>query len=127
MDLHDETEFKLNRWLEQVVDSSRYFSLKIQGAGGREATIGFGFRDRDQAIDLRESLQHYEKSMQRENDAKTLASNFSIPKLKEGEKIHANISGGKKSASKEKNKESPGKPSGSVPLLLKKPPPPAAK
>ena len=44
------------RFLEQVVDSSRYFVVKIQGGGGREALIGFGFRDRDQATDLRESL-----------------------------------------------------------------------
>ena len=34
-------------FLEQVVDSSRYFVVKIQGGGGREALIGFGFRERD--------------------------------------------------------------------------------
>ena len=128
MDLHGETEFKLNRWLEQVVDSSRYFTLKIQGAGGREATIGFGFRDRERATDLRESLQYYEKSMKREEEAKTLASSFNIPKLKEGERIHANVPGGKKSSTtpKEKDDSRKSKSSGAVPLLMRKPPPPAA-
>ena len=120
MDLLHE-DFKLNHWLEQVVDSSRYFSLKIQGAGGREATIGFGFRDRDQATDLRESLQHYEKSLSREKNAKSLAGSFSIPKMEDGEKIHVNRAG--KSTITTKCKEAGGR-SGAVPLL-KKPPPPA--
>ena len=122
MDIHGDTEFKLNHWLEQVVDSSRYFALKIQGAAGREATIGFGFRDRDQATDLRESLQHYEKSIAREKDAAKSIS-YSIPKMSDGEKIHVNVKGGKSSTAKHKKESGGGK--GSVPLLLKKPPPPA--
>ena len=40
---------KVKSFLEQVVDSSRYFVVKIQGQGNREALIGFGFRDRDAA------------------------------------------------------------------------------
>lgn len=31
-------------FLEQVVDSSRYFAIRIQGDAGKEAMIGFGFR-----------------------------------------------------------------------------------
>ena len=125
MDIHGDTEFKLNHWLEQVVDSSRYFALKIQGAGGREATIGFGFRDRDQATDLRESLQHYEKSIAREKDAESMKeSTFSIPKMSEGEKIHVNVNRAGKPSAARHRKEGGGKSSG-VPLLLKKPPPPA--
>ena len=120
MDLLHE-DFKLTHWLEQVVDSSRYFALKIQGAGGREATIGFGFRDREQAIDLRESLQHYEKSLSRQKNAKSLAGSFSVPKMEEGAKIHVNRAG--KSTITTKHKEGGGGP-GAVPLL-KKPPPPA--
>jgi adaptin ear-binding coat-associated protein 1/2 len=121
MELHRETEFKLNRWLEQVVDSSRYFALKIQGAGGREATIGFGFRDRDMATDLRESLQHYERSITREKNAKTLEGSFSVPKLVDGETIHINLAG--KSSPSRFRKEQGGSGSGVVPLL-KRPPAP---
>lgn len=31
-------------FLESVVDSSRYFAVRIQDGAGKEATIGFGFR-----------------------------------------------------------------------------------
>ena len=121
MELNGEKGFDLARWFEQTVDSSRYFALKIQGAGGREATIGFGFRDRDEATDLRESLQHYKKSLTREEAAKSLTGSFSIPKMEDGDKIHVNLAG--KSPSKRKSK--PNTSSGSSPFLLKKPPPPA--
>jgi hypothetical protein len=106
-------------FLEQTVDSSRYFVVKIQGAGGREAVIGFGFRDRDEATDLRESLQHYQKAMGREAQSESApASNFHVPQMAEGEKIHVNVKGGSK-----RSKEKSGKGGGM--LLLKKPPPPA--
>lgn len=110
-------------FLEQTVDSSRYFVVKIQGEGSREALIGFGFRDRDAAIDLREALQHYEKSLQRQEKAGSLTGSFSIPPMQEGEQIHVNHSG-KKSTSvrkKEKGQEH----AATAPTLLKKPPPPA--
>ena len=107
-------------FLEQVVDSSRYFVVKIQGGGGREALIGFGFRDRDQATDLRESLQHYQKAMERESQSESApASNFKVPELAKGEKIHVHVPGGK-TRSKPKSSSS-----GGGALLLKKPPPPA--
>lgn len=115
-----ESGFNLSHWLEQAVDTSRYFALKIQGAGGREALIGFGFRDREQATDLRESLQHYNKSIARENEAKALsASSYTVPRLEEGEKIHVNIACGKLKEPKKKS-------GGGGPFLLKKPPPPPA-
>jgi hypothetical protein len=114
----------MQHWLEQVADSSRYYVLKIQSSEGREATIGFGFRDREQGTDLRECLQHYEKSIRREKQAETAtatgASTFSVPVLKEGEIIHVDRSSGKTSiATKKKSAR------GGVPMLLKKPPPPS--
>jgi adaptin ear-binding coat-associated protein 1/2 len=114
-------------FLEPTVDSSRYFVVKIQGDGGkREALIGFGFRDRDAAIDLREALQHYEKSLQRqEKAASSLTGSFSIPPMEEGQQIHVNIGNGKKSSTSVRKKEK-GSAAGSAPTLLKKPPPPAA-
>lgn len=104
--------------LEQCVDTSRYFAVKIQGAGGREALIGFGFRDRDQATDLRESLQHYEKSIQRESEAHDSVGNYHVPQLAEGEKIHVGMKTGKTRVVKAGTNI---KKTGAVPLL-KKPP-----
>jgi Protein of unknown function (DUF1681) len=121
---------RLQQWLESVVDSSRYFVVKIQSAGGREALIGFGFRDRDQATDLRECLQYYERSIQREREAnnndsnkQSLSGSFSIPKMAEGEKIHVSKSG-KTTTIKKGSKD--GSTRSAVPLLMKKPPPPSS-
>lgn len=118
----------IRHWLEPVVDSSRYFTLKISGQGGREALIGFGFRDRDAAIDLRESVQFYENSLQREREAEEILKNapkYTIPKLAEGEKIHVHIGKdrkGRKEVSKTNNTEGGGRKS--IPLLKKPPPSP---
>jgi hypothetical protein len=112
----------VQHWVEQVVDSSRYFAVKIQGENGREAMIGFGFRDREKAMDLRESLQHYQKSIQRDKmAAEPSRHSFSIPQLAEGEVIHVNVSGTKKTTVV---KTKPATKSKGAPLLLKKPPPP---
>jgi hypothetical protein len=111
-------------WLEQVADSSRYYVLKIKSSEGREATIGFGFRDREQGTDLRECLQHYEKSIRREKQAETApVSTFTVPVLGEGEKIHVDRNSGKTSI-KKKKPTADGKPR-AAPFLLKKPPPPS--
>lgn len=123
---------KIQHWIEGTIDSSRYFTLRISN-GGREALIGFGFRDRDQAIDLRESLQHYEGSLRREYEANTMNRNdntstiskYTIPKLADGERIHiwTGKSGdsNKTAKSKQKTTDSPTK--SDRPILLKKPPP----
>lgn len=112
----------MQHFVEQVVDSSRYFVLKIQGEGGREATIGFGFRERDQATDLRETLQHYEKAVRRENstEASSSIASFSVPAMAEGEKIHVDLGGKTTSVVKAEGGGSGG---GDVPLLRKPPPP----
>lgn len=107
---------RVDRWLEQVVDSSRYFSVKIQGAGGREALIGFGFRDREKATDLRECLQQYERSLQREQEASVKAPEFHLPTLAKGEKIHVGKDGKTTIVKEEQRKTN------AVPLLKKKPP-----
>jgi len=123
IDLAKNPDQKTEQWLEQVVDSSRYFVVKIQGDGKREALIGFGFRDRDRATDLRESVQHYERSMRRDKDASKLGE-FHVPKMEEGQKIHIAVkgSGGKSTITKASSSGGGGKKSGSVPLLKKKPP-----
>ena len=124
----DKPPKSIQYWLEQVVDSSRYFTLRILGTQGREATIGIGFRDREQATDLRESMQHYETAMRREQELANSTLQYTIPKLAEGEKIHIktgkNYHDGSSVSSKPsaKNHSTNSKKNG-VPLLLKKPPP----
>lgn len=111
---------RVQRVLEQVADSSRYFTLKITSPDGREAMIGFGFRDRDAATDLRESLQHFEAALRREHTAMEVAEApaFTVPKLAEGEKIHVGPAGASRVVKKASSS------GGAVPLLKK--PPPAA-
>lgn len=114
---------KVAQFLEHVVDSSRYYVVKIQGGGGREALIGFGFRDREKATDLREALDHYQRSIQRESEAETKVGSYHVPKLGDGEKIHVNKSG-KSTVVVKDDKTSGG--GATIPLLGKKPPPPAS-
>jgi adaptin ear-binding coat-associated protein 1/2 len=148
----DAPKLTLEQMVEAAVDTSRYFVTRIQGPtttkdGGKKgghgaALIGFGFRERDTAVDFRESIQFYQRAMQREQKAEDQssqhASEYSIPKLGEDEKIHVNFggAGGKKKkvsatitkapAGSTGSGPSPGASgSSSAPLLLKKPPPPS--
>jgi hypothetical protein len=117
---------KIQYWIEGTIDSSRYFTLRITNSNkssssntdnnnnnsNREAIIGFGFRNRDDAIDLREALQYYESSMRRQYEATlnsilhnnnnddniissssndTLNQKYIIPKLAENERIHIRL------------------------------------
>jgi Protein of unknown function (DUF1681) len=131
--LQHQQQRKIQHWIEGTIDSSRYFTLRISN-GGREALIGFGFRDRDQAIDLRESLQHYEASMRREYEASTMNSNdntasttskYTIPRLADGERIHIRTgkSGDNIKSTKSKSKTTDSPTKSDRPILLKKPPP----
>ncbi|CAD5121053.1 unnamed protein product [Dimorphilus gyrociliatus] len=84
--------------VEQVLDSSRYFVIRIQDPSGRKAFIGIGFADRGDAFDLNVALQDHFKWAKRETELEQTggASNFDPgPKLdlgfKEGETIKINI------------------------------------
>uniref|UniRef100_A0A7S1BJ77 NECAP PHear domain-containing protein n=2 Tax=Corethron hystrix TaxID=216773 RepID=A0A7S1BJ77_9STRA len=125
------------RHVASVADSSRYFVLTITNAG-RTMKVGLGFRDRDSAIDFRSAIQDYANSVWREIQAERMkneggpqhsdegknnlvkgvedqmTNSFS---LKEGEKIHVNVKGGRKREKREKS-------GGSRGILLKPPPPP---
>ena len=104
--------------IETVMDSSRYFVTKIT-SNSKTARIGFGFRDRDVAIDLLGNLQQFQKSIARELQAKNLKV-AEIPKLAAGEKIH--IQFGKSGGTKPRKSTSKASSSSGTPLLLKKPP-----
>lgn len=138
---------KLEYWVNPVVDSSRYFAIRIKDSKtGREAFIGVGFRERTDATNFRMCLEDYIDSLKREERAEELRRRFEesltagcsrdgddaddveeapLPKsslsLKEGEKLHINI------MSKRANpvNKQPPKFKGTGTLIgLKKPPPP---
>jgi adaptin ear-binding coat-associated protein 1/2 len=114
----------VQRSVEPVLDSSRYFVTKITTQHNRTAQLGFGFRDRDVAIDLLGNLQQFQKSIQRELEAKHMKV-AEIPTLKEGDKMHINLPGAAGSRPRKKATTPTGSGSGGGPFLLKKPPPAA--
>mmetsp|Transcript_22291 Transcript_22291/g.46866 ORF Transcript_22291/g.46866 Transcript_22291/m.46866 type:complete len:298 (-) Transcript_22291:304-1197(-) len=68
---------KMDRWVMSVVDSSRYFALRISDPKtGREAFIGVGFRERMDATNFKMSLQDYENSLKREEKAAALQRQY---------------------------------------------------
>lgn len=118
--------------VETVMDSSRYFVCKIRQSnpGGnptkvRTALLGFGFREREIAIDLLGNLQQFRQSIDRELEAKELASKTkAIPLLAEGEKLRIRIPGKGGDKKSTTVKSGSGAAGGSPkPILLKKPPP----
>ncbi|GAV90415.1 LOW QUALITY PROTEIN: DUF1681 domain-containing protein, partial [Cephalotus follicularis] len=55
--------------VESVLDSSRYFVLRIEdGGSGKHAFIGLGFAERNEAFDFNVALSDHEKHVRRENE-----------------------------------------------------------
>ncbi|XP_009608323.1 uncharacterized protein At1g03900-like [Nicotiana tomentosiformis] len=54
--------------VESVLDSSRYFVLKIEDGRGKHAFIGLGFNERNEAFDFNVALSDHEKYVKRENE-----------------------------------------------------------
>lgn len=87
-----------NSYVERVVDSSRYFVLKITN-GDRHAFIGLGFEDRNDAFDFNCTLADFKSTwIDREKEAE-MPMPSSMPakdlSLKEGQTIKINLPGGK--------------------------------
>ena len=58
---------KLDHYVEAVVDSTRYFVVRVKDEkANREALIGLGFRDREEAGDFRAALSKYERDISKE-------------------------------------------------------------
>jgi len=74
-------------------------------------------------MDLRESLQHYNKSIEREGHASEVGTKFTIAKLAKGEKMHITLARKPTKAREPISAEK--KQSGKGLTLLRKPPPPA--
>lgn len=127
---------QLEHWVVPVVDSSRYFALRIRDPNtGREAFIGIGFRERLDATNFKMSMEDYVNSLKREMKAKQMHEQYEQSEkseesgtaeplgpsqfsLKEGEKIHVNIK------SKTPRKRQPNSNSGTGLIGLRPPPPP---
>lgn len=61
----------MEHYVQQVGDSSRYFAVRVTDEkGGREAVIGLGFRERDEAADFRQCLINYSNAIARERLSK---------------------------------------------------------
>lgn len=54
--------------VETVLDSSRYFVLKIEDGTGKHAFIGLGFAERNEAFDFNVALSDHDKYVKRENE-----------------------------------------------------------
>lgn len=116
--------------VEQVLDSSRFFAVRVQGEGGRKAVLGIGFEERTDAFDFSVALQEARKALGLDVSSDGAGGGKRAPKvpekapekkdfsLKEGETITVNIGGrGRRNPPK---KETSGASSGSFQL----PPPP---
>ncbi|CAL9175357.1 unnamed protein product [Musa hybrid cultivar] len=86
--------------VETVLDSSRYFVLKIEDGQGKHAFIGLGFNERNEAFDFNVALSDHEKYLRREHEKETSVdtdeSHIEIHpavnhRLKEGETIRINV------------------------------------
>ncbi|XP_004495083.1 uncharacterized protein At1g03900 [Cicer arietinum] len=88
--------------VEPVLDSSRYFVLKIEDGQGKHAFIGLGFAERNEAFDFNVALSDHEKYVRREHDKESGnaddAEDSQIDihpavnhRLKEGETIRINV------------------------------------
>ena len=89
--------------VDPVVDSSRYFVLRIESGDGKHAFIGMGFRDRNESYDFNATLQDHWRSVEREKEAAELEAKLAAQplkdlSLKEGEKMSINVPGRKAGA-----------------------------
>jgi adaptin ear-binding coat-associated protein 1/2 len=66
--------------VELVVDSSRYFLLKIEDGQGKHVFIGLGLTERSEAFDFNVALSDHEKYVRREHDKESGDAN-AIPLL----------------------------------------------
>lgn len=91
--------------VEAVLDSSRFFAVRVVGDGGRKAILGIGFEERSEAMDFGISLQEVKKvqGIGKENaeigSRKASGQKLGVQKeperkdlsLKEGETIHIDL------------------------------------
>ncbi|GFZ44574.1 hypothetical protein JCM24511_02298 [Saitozyma sp. JCM 24511] len=91
--------------VEPVLDSSRYFVLRVEGEGGKRAYVGMGFQERGEAFDFQVALQSVAKRSAAPASAPGASSEPSKPaappkdySLKEGQTFKINLPGREKKA-----------------------------
>ncbi|KAH0565695.1 hypothetical protein GP486_000914 [Trichoglossum hirsutum] len=122
--------------VEQVLDSSRFFAVTVQGDGGRKAILGVGFEDRSEAFDFGVTLQEVRRVNKLDNLSGASgrkggrpAASLEKPQekkdfsLKEGETITVNIGGRGRRNRDENRQPTPTNSSSSSSFSL--PPPPS--
>lgn len=103
--------------VEAVLDSSRYFVIKIEDESGRHAFIGIGFADRGDSFDFNVTLQDYFKKEKQVEDIKNEEPSVPLDLgFKEGQTIK--ISLGNRDLNKPKKK-----PTGNASMGILPPPP----
>jgi len=112
-----------------VLDSSRYFVLRVADPQGRHAFLGMGFAAREPAFDFNVALQDHKKWIDRKKQAEENPIEETGPltkfALKDGETISVSIAGKGNSGTKPKPEPAPASDGGFGGLGLLAPPPPA--
>eukprot|EP00245_Coleochaete_scutata_P016837 TRINITY_DN8042_c0_g1_i1.p1 TRINITY_DN8042_c0_g1~~TRINITY_DN8042_c0_g1_i1.p1 ORF type:complete len:284 (-),score=53.83 TRINITY_DN8042_c0_g1_i1:671-1522(-) len=99
--------------VEAVIDSSRFFVLRIEdtsGGPGRHAFIGIGFRERTLAYDFQAALYDHMKYLNKKKEAEEMEEEYkSKPavdySLKEGQTIHLDIKSRKSDSPKQSKRD----------------------
>ena len=73
--------------VERVVDSGRYFVLRITNPQGQHAFIGIAFNERNDAFDFNVALSEHKASVEREEKPVEVAASLGNLTLGEGQKI----------------------------------------
>lgn len=123
--------------VEPVLDSSRFFAVRVQDGQGRKAILGVGFEERSEAFDFGVALQEAQKSLglldasqakkAAENSKRAEEEKTKDYSLKEGETITINFGGskiGRRSRPSDASQTTP--PSGAALQAFSLPPPPTA-
>ena len=89
--------------VQQALDSSRFFAVRVQGEGGMKATLGIGFEDRSPAFDFGIAMGEMRKVLEMDGATKSLNASGGQPdsitdpnlkrdfSLKEGQTIHVPV------------------------------------
>ncbi|XP_014770766.1 adaptin ear-binding coat-associated protein 1 isoform X2 [Octopus bimaculoides] len=105
--------------IEPVMDSSRYFVIRIKEAE-RSAFIGIGFTDRSDSFDLNVALQDHFKWLKQEQEMEKMSKDLSsAPKLdlslKEGQTMKLNIGVKRNESGTKQRSKGPGTAGGLLP------------
>ncbi|KAG2325526.1 hypothetical protein Bca4012_040046 [Brassica carinata] len=127
--------------VEAVIDSSRYFVLRVEeniGGRARHAFIGLGFRERTEAYDFQAALHDHMKYLNKKKTAEEMEQHFQHTSsvdysLKEGETIVLQLKNMNEKDTKSKSVEKSltnlsledkGKSIETIPPIIPPPPPP---